>query len=277
MQQRLGQHEMKTYAIGDVHGRADLLEATLTFIEEENRATPTGYRVIFLGDIIDRGPDSKRAMDLVVAELDRRSESRLILGNHEEFLLLFLDRPDKRHLVFDHWMSNGGLATAVSYGLDMTRRYERIEDAHHDLLARLTAYPRQIEILRAAESHVLSTEHVYVHAGLRPGVRIADQTAKDMRTIRSNFLNSSYDFGLTVVHGHTETKSARPEIYGNRIALDTGADLSGVLSTFVFEKERNNRFLGTAGTKSGIVVTNINPAVFLTISDIETKVRRRTS
>lgn len=111
---------MRTYAIGDVHGRADLLATTLEFIENENITAPADYRVIFLGDIVDRGPDSTKAMDLVVTELGLRQNSRLILGNHEEFLLLFLDRPDKRHIVFDHWMSNGGVAAASSYGLDVT-------------------------------------------------------------------------------------------------------------------------------------------------------------
>lgn len=266
---------MKTYAIGDVHGRADLLEATLAFIDNENRTAQLGYRVIFLGDIIDRGPDSRRAMDLVVAELDRRPESKLILGNHEEFLLLFLDRPDKRHLVFDHWMSNGGLAAAVSYGLDVARPYPRIDDAHDDLLALLRLHSEHIAALRRASSHVVSGEHVFVHAGLRPGVRMTDQTEKDMRTIRSDFLNSGFDFGRMVVHGHTETRSGRPEVYGNRIALDTAACGSGVLSTLVLEKGKDNRFFATRPAKSGIEVTRIDAAVFLTLDDVQTHVTRR--
>ncbi|MDK4733947.1 metallophosphoesterase [Rhizobium sp. CNPSo 3490] len=133
---------MKAYAIGDVHGRADLLKATLAFIKNENRNDPEGYRVIFLGDIINRGPDSRLAMDLVVAELDLRPESRLILGNHQEFLLLFLDRPDKRHIVFDHWMSNGSLAAAVPYGLDADCRYTKIDDDAHDVLPALPSHGR---------------------------------------------------------------------------------------------------------------------------------------
>lgn len=175
---------------------AERSHATLAFIENENRTAPLGYRVIFLGDIIDRGPDSKRAMDLVVAELDRRLESRLILGNHEAFLLLFLDRPDERDLVFDHWMSNGGLAAAVSYGLDAARPYLRIGDAH--------------------------------------------------------------DFGRMVVHGHTETTSGRPEVYGNRIALDTAACASGVLSTLVIEKNRENLFFATKPAENGTEVLSVS-------------------
>lgn len=266
---------MKTYAIGDVHGRADLLEATLTFIGNENRAAPSGYRVVFLGDIIDRGPDSAKAMDLVVDELSRRANSRLILGNHEEFLLLFLDRQDKRHLVFDHWMSNGGVPAAASYGLDVTGSFERIEDAHEKLLELLHAYPRHIAALRKASPYVLGGEYVFVHAGLRPAVPMIEQTNKDMRTIRSDFLSSGYDFGRTVVHGHTETPSGRAEVHGNRIALDTGAAASGVLSTLVIDDPRNNRFLATRATKSGIEVLRAEPAVFLSIADLRTRIANR--
>ncbi|MGO8595599.1 metallophosphoesterase [Rhizobium ruizarguesonis] len=266
---------MKTYAIGDVHGRADLLGATLKFIENEHRAAPTGYRVIFLGDIIDRGADSRAAMDLVVAELDRCSGSRLILGNHEEFLLLFLDRPDKRHLVFDHWMSNGGLAAAASYGLDVKRRYSGIDDAHQELLGLLQSHPDHIAALRNASLHVVAGEYIFVHAGLRPGVRMAYQTEKDIRTIRSDFLNSSYDFGRKVVHGHTETESGRPEVYGNRIALDTAANATGVLSTLVIETKKDNRFFSTRSGRTGVEVSLINPAVFLTLDDVKHEVAKR--
>ncbi|TAZ94596.1 serine/threonine protein phosphatase [Rhizobium ruizarguesonis] len=266
---------MKTYAIGDVYGRADLLAATLTFIENDNRGAPSGYRVIFLGDIIDRGPNSKAAMDLVVAELQRRSASRLILGNHEEFLLLFLARPDKRHVVFDHWMSNGGLAAAASYGLDLKRPYSRIDDAHNALLGLLQSHPGHIAALRNASSHFVANEYIFVHAGLRPGVPMADQTEKDMRTIRSDFLNCPYDFGRKVVHGHTETRSGRPEVYGNRIALDTAASATDVLSTLAMETTKDNRFFATRSGRTGIEVSLVNPAVFLTLDDVEHDVAKR--
>lgn len=265
---------MKTYAIGDVHGRADLLGALLASVARENQSAPSDYRVIFLGDIIDRGPDSRLAMDLVVAELKRQAASRLILGNHEEFLLLFLDRPEKRNVVFDHWMSNGGLAAAASYGLDVTRPYESMAAAHKDLVDLLQRHPEHIAVMRKAESNVILGEHVFVHAGLRPGVRMVDQTAKDMRTIRADFLHSEYDFGRTVVHGHTETATGRPEIYNNRIALDTGADVTGVLTALALEKNQPPRFLATKVTRTGVAVVKADPAAFLTLAHIEARVAR---
>ena len=270
----IGSSTLKTYAIGDVHGRADLLAAMLSHLEQENEDDLLDYRVVFLGDIIDRGPDSAKAMDLVLEELERRAQSRLILGNHEEFLLLFLDRPDKRHIVFDHWMTNGGLAAAASYGLDVNRRYPNIADAHAELLSLLEARPAHIAVLRNARSHVLATDHVFVHAGLRPKVAIGDQTPKDMRTIRAAFLESDYDFGLTVVHGHTVTKSGLPEVYGNRIALDTGAETSGVLSTLVVEPGRRNRFLATRATAGSVCVGSIDSKVITGFPNIETTTAR---
>lgn len=236
---------MKTYAIGDVHGRADLLDALLRHIEIENRNAPDGFRVVFLGDIIDRGPKSKKAMDLVVAELNRRPESALILGNHEEFLLLFLDRPDKRGIIFDHWMRNGGVATAVSYGLEVGRGYERIDEAHEILLDLLDQNQEHVDAMRGAASLVSERSHLFVHAGLRPGVAIEDQTAKDLRTIRADFLECGFDFGPTIVHGHTVTASRLPEIQVNRIALDTGAERSGRLSMMTIDQDGMESFFQT--------------------------------
>ncbi|MCC2609697.1 metallophosphoesterase family protein [Neorhizobium petrolearium] len=166
----------------------------------------------------------------MIGELRKRPASRLILGNHEEVLLHFLDRPDKREIIFDHWMSNGGAATAASYGLDVERPHPRIEDAHETLIDLLMANPAHIEAVRTAAALIPEDDYVFVHAGLRPGVAIEKQTTKDLRTIRADFLESDFDFGPIVVHGHTVTTSRRPEIYDNRIALDTVAGASGGLS-----------------------------------------------
>ncbi|MFB2605515.1 metallophosphoesterase, partial [Rhizobium phaseoli] len=204
------------------------------------------YRVIFLGDIIDRGPDSMGAMDMVVKELDRNTASRLILGNHEEFMLLFLDRPDKRDIVFDHWMRHGGLASAASYGLDVGGRYPRIEDAHESLLELLHRKQDHIGAMRRAASLIDDGDHFFVHAGLRPGVPVEQQTTKDMRTIRAGFLDSDFNFGATVVHGHTVTSTSRPETHRNRIALDTGAGAGGSLSMMVVDHDGTRTFFQSA-------------------------------
>ncbi len=262
---------MRTYAIGDVHGRADLLEALLTFIEKENQAGASDHRIVFLGDLIDRGPQSCEVMSLAVDVLRRLPSSRLILGNHEEFLLYFLDLPEKREIVFDHWMRNGGIQCATSYGLDVSRQYKNIEEAHDDLLALLEAHPDHISMLRQASSHVRSPGRIFVHAGLRPGIGIADQSAKDMRTIRGDFLKSGYNFGAMVVHGHTETKSGRPEIYANRIALDTGAFSSGILTALACEEGEDDVYLATKVRSKGVTVSPIEP--LYVVEDAESKLR----
>ncbi|TBY27406.1 serine/threonine protein phosphatase [Rhizobium leguminosarum bv. viciae] len=253
---------MKTYAIGDVHGRADLLGEMLEFIAGENIDDPQAYRVVFLGDIIDRGPDSRIAMDLVVAELGRHAQSRLIVGNHEEFLLYFLDLPEKRDLVFGHWMNNGGLACATSYGLDATKPYTDLREAHRDLMDLLDRNSDHVAAIRAAESSVVDGDYILVHAGLRPGVPLGGQTTKDLRTIRAAFLDSDFDFGQVVVHGHTVTASGRPEVYANRIALDTSGGQKDVsLSAVVLEAGRPNRFLAARHGAGRVKVNTIEPLI----------------
>ncbi|ACS55870.1 metallophosphoesterase [Rhizobium leguminosarum bv. trifolii WSM1325] len=254
---------MKTYAIADVHGRADLLGALLGNIAAANAQSSTDYRIVFLGDIIDRGPDSKNAMDLVVAELARCADSRLILGNHEEFLLYFLDLPEKRDLVFDHWMRNGGLACAASYGLDTSRPYHDIREAHRDLFELLERHPEHLAVLRSAVPMVVDTGHIFVHAGLRPGIPLPDQTTKDLRTIRAPFLESDYDFDRVVVHGHTISKSGRPEIYSNRIALDCGAEHSGLLAAIEIAYGRPLRYFAAQKTDR-LDVVEVEPVMFCT-------------
>ncbi|MHC2297935.1 metallophosphoesterase [Rhizobium mongolense] len=252
---------MKTYAIGDVHGRADLLGEMLEFIGAENTDDPRAYRVVFLGDIIDRGPDSRIAMNLVVAELGRHPQSRLILGNHEEFLLYFLDLPEKRDLVFSHWMNNGGLPCAISYGLDVTKSYPDIQEAHRDLIELLDRNPDHLAAIRAAESYVVDGDYILVHAGLRPGVPLDGQTTKDLRTIRTAFLDSDFDFGQVVVHGHTVTASGRPEVYANRIALDTSGGHEVTLSAVVLEAGRPDRFLTARHGAGRVKVNAVEPLI----------------
>ncbi|CAK07431.1 putative phosphatase [Rhizobium johnstonii 3841] len=244
---------LKTYVIGDVHGRADLLKALPSHIEE-NDPNGCGYRVIFLGDIIDRGPDSMKAMEMVVRELNQNPESRLILGNHEEFMLLFLDRPDKREIVFDHWMRNGGLAAAASYGLNVGGRYGRIEEAHESLLELLHRRQNHIDAMRRAASLINDGANVFVHAGLRPGVPFEQQTTKDLRTIRSGFLDNDFDFGAMVVHGHTVTSSGLPEIRRSRIALDTGAGAGGCLSMMMVDDDGARTFFQSGSAREVVKV-----------------------
>lgn len=208
-----------TYAIGDVHGRADLLRELLQAISKD--ADGDRYRVVFLGDIIDRGPQSKQAMDIVAETITNIPGSTLVLGNHDEFLLRFLDAGVDQKRFLDRWRRLGGYQTLASYGLG---------DVGAATAAKLLLanFPEHIELLRHAPEKLSHGDYVFVHAGLRPGVAWGEQHGRDLRWIREEFLTSEFDFGKTVVHGHSIT--AGPEIHSNRIAIDTGAFETGRLT-----------------------------------------------
>ncbi|WP_416066546.1 metallophosphoesterase [Rhizobium sp. ZK1] len=220
-----GNASLHTFAIGDVHGRADLLEELLSGIDGKARNETIDYRIVFLGDIMDRGPESRKAMDLVIRTLRDRPGSKLIRGNHDAIPLLILDEtePADRADLVNHWRDLGGSETMLSYGLpleaaitaDEIRR--RFGDEH-------------LQCLRAAERYVELDHHILVHAGLKPGIPLAEQDAQALMWIRGEFLNSSASFGKIVVHGHTITASERVEIFPNRIAIDTGAFATNILS-----------------------------------------------
>lgn len=224
-----------TYAIGDVHGRADLLELMLDQIQIDADQRAVEYRIIFLGDIIDRGPDSRRAMELVHATLHASPNSRLILGNHEEFFLRVLDCSQESERVLEHWLRKGGLETLASYGLldcnDVTHLAEEFEKR----------FPHHLAMMRQAENLIIDGNYAFVHAGVRPNVSLKDQREKDLRWIRGEFLNHTDAHEKIVVHGHTVTASRRPEVYSNRIALDTGAYETGTLSAAAITPRNNPR------------------------------------
>ncbi len=251
---------MRIYAIGDVHGRADLLGALLAYFERDSLSTANPYRVLFLGDVMDRGPQSREAMDLVVATLRDVPGSRLLLGNHEDFVLRFVDNPFNRDYDLMNWMCNGGVATALSYGVAPAEDWHGLGRMIPEMLAALEAHPEHVGAMRAAERLVVDEGHVFVHAGLRPGTSLKRQSLPDVTTIRSEFLDSRYDFGLPVVHGHTIAPSGRPEIHNYRIALDTGADETGRLTAAVVENGAIETFLWTATSSSGsIEVQQVEP------------------
>lgn len=214
-----------TYAIGDVHGRADLLDPLLSAIERDAWARGEEPRVIFLGDIIDRGPQSREAMDRVLEALADWPASRLILGNHEEFLLRFLgvEASADRTRVADVWLRNGGVATLISYGFDPRQRIDTIAERFAE------RFPTHIEALMAAEHMAIAGDYVMVHGGIDPARGLAEQDPVTTRWIRDEFLDYSGPLPKTVVHGHTPTDTFAPEVWSNRIAVDTGAFHSGRL------------------------------------------------
>lgn len=209
----------RTYAIGDVHGRADLLADLLAAIRVD-AATADRPLLVFLGDYVDRGPDSRGVIDLVLAGLPGFDVVRL-KGNHEDMMAAFLFGGDRR--LADAWLYNGADATLQSYGL----RYGR---PPAEVLAAIPADHQ--EFLQSGM--VLSWRegrYLFVHAGIRPGVPLDDQRPMDLMWIRSEFLNNSDYHGAIIVHGHTITE--RPALRPNRIGIDTGAFATGRLTCVV--------------------------------------------
>ena len=222
----------RLYAIGDIHGRADLLDRVVEQIRRDmaERPVPNALTVT-LGDYIDRGPDSCG----VIERLSRNpfgTDYVALKGNHEAIMEDFLADP----AVVEHWRYLGGLETLHSYGVPVAG------------LMRGKDYKGAAEALRAAvpETHrrflsSLATSlrvgrYFLCHAGIRPGVPLQQQSEDDLLWIREPFLDSAADFGVTVVHGHTP--SEEPEVRTNRINLDTGAFMTGRLTCAALEAGR---------------------------------------
>ena len=220
---------VRIYAVGDIHGRADLLSLALRGINTDCRRRPADRPItVFIGDYIDRGPDSRAVLDLLLRWRED-NEAVFIRGNHERFLPKFL--ADSRTL--DAWRQNGGLETLLSYGLKPTINPDRHEQVRlADELA--DALPRQHrDFLESLDLCFSCGEYLFVHAGIRPGVPIQEQTEDDLLWIREEFLAHEQPFERFVVHGHTPVKV--PDLRSNRINIDTGAFATGCLTCIVIE------------------------------------------
>ena len=222
------------YAVGDVHGYASALAALLARIEADAARSRPAERplLIFVGDYVDRGPDSRGVIDAVIAaEGWDAFEVVALKGNHEDALARFLVEP----AYAPAWIGGWGEATLVSYGLDPPNPYD--QEACERTQARFgevfpPAHRAFLERLRFA---VTVGDYLFVHAGVRPGVALDAQDERDLIWIRHEFLMSDQDFGKVVVHGHTP--SERPELKANRINIDTGVYLTGVLTAVRLEGE----------------------------------------
>lgn len=219
--------QQRIYAIGDVHGRADLLELLLSAIASDAYNAGVEPTIIFLGDIIDRGPDSLRALQLVAETLQRYPQSKLILGNHDNCLLEILGDNYRYRDVAKWMMVYGGLATVASLLPGFSGDEYDVGDelvAHHSIF---------LDMLQQAHRKIVIGEYCFVHAGVRPGVCLAEQTDYDLMWIREEFLRHAGPYEKIIVHGHTPTESGMPEFFFNRIAVDTGAYDTGVLAAVI--------------------------------------------
>lgn len=221
----------RLYAIGDVHGRDDLLAELLARIEADSAARPPAKLVlVFLGDLIDRGPSSAQVVERL--RTYSRPGTRLVFltGNHEEVLFRIL--AGEASLISD-WLRFGGAECLQSYGLDPGA-------------VRRMPLPRALDAIRAAipEPHVQFLQgfddtfragaYLFVHAGIRPGIPLAEQSRTDLRWIREPFLTDQADHGYVVIHGHTIGEQV--EERNNRIGIDTGAYRFGVLTALGLER-----------------------------------------
>lgn len=221
----------RVYAIGDVHGRIDLLQETCGKIDRHRDAHPiAGAIEVLLGDYIDRGPSSFEVIELLASRA--RNGTICLKGNHEIFLLQFLQDPG----ILTHWQHVGGLETLSSYGLEPSLNCSaKAQDRLAAQLAdRLPSHHHRF-LISLPLCFALG-DYFFVHAGVRPGIDLSRQSAGDLLWIRDDFLNYKGSFGKIVVHGHTPV--SEPEIHDNRINLDTGAFASGKLTCAVFEEDR---------------------------------------
>ena len=224
-----GPEGVRLYAIGDVHGRLDLLAAMHRRIESELEWKPVrDWRVIHLGDYVDRGPESKGVIDFLIAARERDPRHLMLAGNHDIGFLDFLRTPEPEGL----FMRFGGVQTALSYGVSLTAdaswfgKMETMRRGHQALLEAMP--PGHVDFLRSLPAMVCSDQFVFVHAGIRPGIALEAQDEGDLLNIREEFFQAAHRLDRWVVHGHTIVDV--PTLDGRRIDIDTGAFQSGRLT-----------------------------------------------
>jgi serine/threonine protein phosphatase 1 len=221
----------RIYAIGDIHGRNDLLLQLLDQIDaDDERRGPAHTQIILLGDLVDRGPDSCGVIETAIELKSKRSNSRFLMGNHEEVFIATCRKRDPKTLRF--FLRIGGEATFLSYPI---RRSEYLELDIEQLAERLDSLipESHLEFLESFEDQIVIGDYAFVHAGIRPGVPLSDQKPSDLRWIRDEFVAQKGDLEKVIIYGHT----IYPDIdeRGSRIGIDTGAYDSGRLTAIGLE------------------------------------------
>jgi diadenosine tetraphosphatase ApaH/serine/threonine PP2A family protein phosphatase len=223
--------DTRIYAIGDIHGRLDLLDKLHASIGIDAAAAHAPRNlIVYLGDYIDRGLDSRGVLDRLISPPLQNFETVHLRGNHEAMMLEFLEDAG----VGPKWMPIGGNATLLSYGVDMRGggRGADFELIQEDLRAKLP--PDHLAFLQSLVLRHVEGDYYFVHAGVRPGRPLANQTERDLIWIREPFLSSTEWHGKMVVHGHSI--EWEPQVFENRIGIDTAAYASGRLTCLVLWK-----------------------------------------
>lgn len=220
----------RAYVIGDIHARADLLAELLEMIAADAHDAPANRHIIFLGDFVDRGHESRKVIDITLQTNFPSFKRITLMGNHEEYMVRFMEEP----LSAPEWLQFGGDATLLSYGVSIQPGVltpQKLLKASDDLC----------QAVPAAHRHFLSDlqdtydlgDYMFVHAGVDPNRRLDRQQPEDLRWIRDSFIEHTELYEKVIVHGHTITDT--PEFHCNRISLDTGAYHSGRLTCLVLE------------------------------------------
>lgn len=234
-----GKPGSRAYAVGDVHGCLHLLEDLLARIEADLAARPVGEAyLVFVGDLIDRGPDSRGVIERLRTYRRPGVKPIFLMGNHEEYLIRILSGETER---LASWLTYGGRECVESYGLDPDKLL-MLPDGEAVMRMRKAIPEDHRVFLRSFADTFRFGDYLFVHAGIRPGLPLEDQSREDLRWIREPFLDDSGEHGFLVVHGHTIVPEV--EERSNRIGIDTGAYRSGVLTALVVDG-RERRYLAT--------------------------------
>jgi serine/threonine protein phosphatase 1 len=223
---------MRIYAVGDVHGRADLLEAVLARVDTDLAAHPIEQSVqVFLGDYIDRGPYSREVLNHLII---RRRQHQLVYltGNHESYAAKFISNPS----LWPAWKAFGGVNTLLSYGVTPSTCDDQRERQDLSIAFGQALPDSHRRFLQSLALSFTCGDFFFAHAGVRPGIPLEQQRRADLLWIREDFLLHEEDFGKVVVHGHTPT--TEPDIRPNRINIDTGAYATGRLTCLVLEGDQ---------------------------------------
>lgn len=228
---------LRLYAVGDLHGRLDLLRALHRHVDMELQAdAPTDWRIVYLGDYVDRGPDSRGVLEFLAEAKARDPRHVVLAGNHDLGLLDFLARPDPCGIFITH----GGLETAASYGVHAAH-FGAVEEggdalrAFHAALAAAIPKPH-LALLHSLEASFDCGDFFCCHAGIRPSVALECQSADDLVWIRGEFHRHEGLYPKVILHGHTP--SGKVTVRPNRVNLDTGAYRTGRLSVLRVEEAR---------------------------------------
>lgn len=224
----------RVYAVGDIHGRADLLKNMHRLIEKDAACDPVQENVlVYLGDYIDRGLYIREVLDMLCFDGLPGFRRVFLKGNHEEMMLDFLENPE----LLETWVQLGGQATLMSYGVKVSSSDFSRDMAETAKKSLIDALPSEhLSFLKRLKVCFELGNYLFVHAGIKPGKSLSEQVPEDLLWIREDFLSCDEYFEARIVHGHSIV--SRPEILPNRINVDTGAYASGKLSCVVLEENR---------------------------------------